>query len=44
MWDFQNTHVILNIKIWVIIELLMAIKGVTDYKSNVGGVNAAFVL
>ena len=37
-------HVINNIRIWIFIELLMALKGVTDYLSKVGGVNEAFVL
>lgn len=44
MHDSQNLHVIANIKIWICIELLMAIKGVSDYVSNVGGVTGAFVM
>ena len=39
----QSVHVIANIRIWIFIELLMALKGVSDFMGRVGGVNETFV-
>ena len=44
MHDSWNLHVLANVQIWICIEMLMMIKGISDYASQVGGVNEMFVI